>query len=94
MLKLMGAEHYPDLTLKSALSSAESKGAFNHDAYVLSQEAQETFKRVIGEFVNRQAHVVVVLTPEHSWLRSQEPQKLDELFQRLTMGSLHKPSTS
>lgn len=80
MMRLMGAEHFPEATLRSGLKTAETKGMFSIEAFDQSVEAPRLMAELIGKFRDRGAEVLVVLTPMHSWWRTREPQGLDKYF--------------
>jgi hypothetical protein len=73
MQKLLGAEHYPEPVLRKGLKWAESIGAFDSKTYEHSVVSQTILKTLVDRFKRKGAVVVVVLTPEHSWITSREP---------------------
>ena len=73
MLKTMGAEHFPEGLLKQTLLRTELAGAFDEDTYVHSVRSRALLAALVKRFHDRGAQVIVLLTPEHSWLTSREP---------------------
>lgn len=73
MMRVMGAEHYPDEVLQRSLLWAESIGALDKSAYARSTKAPAMIGDLIRRFEGNGARVVVVMTPEHSLLRNREP---------------------
>jgi len=73
MLRVMGAERFPDKVFLHGVSWARSVGAFDRAAYEHSQIAPRMLADTVRDLAARGSRVIVVLTPEHSLLRSREP---------------------
>jgi hypothetical protein len=73
MIRLMGAEHYSQESLKERLWVIEATGDFDWNAYVTSVRAPAILSRIVRRFHDAGTHVVVVLMPEHSWVVAREP---------------------
>jgi hypothetical protein len=73
MLRVMGTERSPDEAFSSGIKWAASFGAFNQTAYERSTKAPAMLADTLRSLASRGSQVVVVLTPEHSLLRSREP---------------------
>jgi len=76
MLRVMGAERYPDKVFRDGVVWARSIGAFDISSYQRSRTAPKMIADTVRTLSNRGSRVVVVLTPEHSWLRSREPKDI------------------
>lgn len=73
MLRLMGSERYPDKVFRDGIVWAHSIGAFDMRSYVDSKTAPQMLATTLRKLSANGARIVVVLTPEHSLLRSREP---------------------
>ncbi len=87
MIRDLGAEHYSDAALRQGLVWASSLGAFDKSAYLTSTKSWSILDKIVKSFQVRGARVIVVLMPEHSWLREREPKGMVELFQQELSGS-------
>jgi hypothetical protein len=76
MIKAMGRDHYSEATLREELQFFESLGAFDPETYAAAKKAPATLVRVVKQFRNRGATVVVLLMPEHSRLRGRMPENI------------------
>lgn len=73
MLRVMGSDRYPDEVLRKGIASAEARGTFDIASYRRDNLAAMQIGRTIRQFEDRGASVLLVLTPEHPWLRTREP---------------------
>lgn len=88
MLRVMGAERFPDRVFREGVTWARSVGAFNPDAYKSARTAPRMLADTVRGLAAKGSRVVVVLTPEHSLLRSGEPKGVvDYLRERLRRDS-------
>ena len=76
MLRVMGAERFPDKVFRDGVTWARSVGAFDRSAYERSWIAPRMLADTVRDLASRGSRVVVVLTPEHSLLRSREPKDI------------------
>ncbi len=76
MTRAMGKEHYSEATLREELWSFESQGAFDLQKYARSSKAPATLVQIIKQFRERGTAVVVLLMPEHSWVRRRMPEDI------------------
>ena len=84
MVRLMGAEHYPDSVLRAGVASAGAIGAYDQQAYDRARIAPALIASLIRAFEAGGTRVIIVFTPEHSWLRDREPLEIvDKLAKRL-----------
>jgi hypothetical protein len=77
MTRSMGKEHYSEATLREEVHSAEVRGYFDPAIYAHSTRNPATLVRLVREFRQRDATVVVVLMPEHSWQLKRMPANID-----------------
>lgn len=73
MMRIMGAERYPDSALEEGLAWAGSLQAFERATYAQSTEGPRVLARIIDDFRARGADVLVVYTPEHPRLGQRLP---------------------
>jgi hypothetical protein len=78
MLRVMGAERFPDRVFRDGIIWARSVGAFDPAAYERSRTAPRLLADTLRGLTSKGSRVVVVLTPEHSLLRSREPKGVVE----------------
>ena len=78
MLRVMGAERFPDRVFRDGVVWARSIGAFDRGAYERSHVAPEMLANTVRQLASKGSRVIVVLTPEHSLLRSREPNDIVE----------------
>jgi hypothetical protein len=76
MMRAMGKEHYSEATLREELHSTEAQGYFDLATYTRSTKPPAALVRMIKQFRERDATVVVVLLPEHPWLRRRMPENI------------------
>jgi hypothetical protein len=76
MLRVMGTERSPDEVFTNGVTWAASFGAFDQAAYERSVRAPAMLASTLKQLAARGARPVVVLTPEHSLLRSREPAQI------------------
>lgn len=81
MLRVMGAERFPDKAFRDGVTWAHSIGAFDPEAYERSRAAPRMLAETVRELASKGSRVVVVLTPEHSLLRSREPKGIADYLQ-------------
>lgn len=73
MMRVMGAEHFPEATLVAGVDWARSIGTFDRTAYAQARVAPLMIAQLVRQFHDRGAKVIVVVTPEHTLLRRREP---------------------
>ena len=84
MMRLMGAEHYPNSVLRAGVASAGAIGVYDRKAYDRARIAPALVASLIRAFERSGTRVTIVFTPEHSWLRDREPRGVvDHLAKRL-----------
>jgi len=84
MLRVMGAERFPDKVLHDGFVWAQLIGAFDPGAYERSQDAPRMLAETLRQLASKGSKIVLVFTPENSMLRSREPRGIaDYLRQRL-----------
>jgi hypothetical protein len=81
MLRVMGSERYSTKVLMGNLEWAQSVGTFDARAYREGSLAAEQIGTTIRRFQDGGTTVLVILTPEHSWLRSREPEGVARYIQ-------------
>jgi hypothetical protein len=82
MTREMGKEHYSDATLREELAAFESAGGFDPQTYARSTKAPATLVRLIKQFRDRGAVVVILILPEHSWLRRRMPASIAQAVRK------------
>ena len=82
MLRVMGSERFPDKAFRDGMVWAQSIGAFHLGTYQRSQTAPRMLAETLRALSSKGSRVVLVLTPEHSLLRSREPKEIVAYLQQ------------
>jgi hypothetical protein len=89
MTREMGKEHYSEATMREELQMFESGGGFVLQRYTGSTEAAAILVQMINQFRERGAIVIVVIMPEHSWLRERMPENIAQAVRTLLKQAFH-----
>jgi hypothetical protein len=73
MLRVLGNKRYPDDFIRRGLAAAKARGTFEASSYAVGGQSISIIGQTVQDLEGKGAEVIVILTPEHSWLRTKEP---------------------
>jgi hypothetical protein len=91
MIKIMGADRFPDRVLQSGMVVEDLAGAFKRDTYVNSTESRSILYAIARSLRSQGAKVMIVLMPGASMLESREPPGIDKYIEEQIKQDLNDP---